>query len=228
MSLPEPVGSPYPDEAAMRRAVAAGTHRDVIGGRWDELGDLQLAFLKQRGLTRDMRVLDVGCGALRAGVKLAAYLEPARYYGIDLSPALLEAGYREEIEPAGLAARLPRANLAAIGDFNAHGFGVSFDMAIAQSVFSHLPAPWLATALAALASVIRPGGWVFATVFWAGENEAAARRRTEAITTYPDRDPFHYPLALRRALRETPQWRFEDIGAWGHPVGQEMLGFQRL
>ncbi len=47
--------------------IDAGVHRDFIGGHWDLLGKLQLDFMRDQGLKPDQKVLDIGCGALRAG-----------------------------------------------------------------------------------------------------------------------------------------------------------------
>lgn len=92
----------YTNVDRLKERVADRGHRKVIGGRWDQLGNLQLDFLVQRGLQPHHALLDVGCGPLRAGVKLVPYLDPGNYYGIDLSDILIEAGYEGEIVPNGL------------------------------------------------------------------------------------------------------------------------------
>ena len=61
------------------------------------MGRLQLDFLVEHGLTPDSYVLDVACGALRAGIPLVGYLDRARYYGIDMLESLLEAGFWLEL-----------------------------------------------------------------------------------------------------------------------------------
>ena len=105
--------SPYDDADLMRKHVEDGQHRAVIGGMWDELGDLQLDFLKSCGLKPYHRFIDVGAGSFRAGVKLIPYLDAENYYAINAQSSPLEAGYTHEIEKLGLAARFPRANFAA-------------------------------------------------------------------------------------------------------------------
>ena len=57
----------------MKKAVADGHHREVIGGMWEELGRLQKRFLIEQGLKPDHRFLDMGCGSLRAGVPLTDF-----------------------------------------------------------------------------------------------------------------------------------------------------------
>ncbi|MGG6294672.1 hypothetical protein ACQ4M4_09620 [Leptolyngbya sp. AN02str] len=46
--------------------IKAGKHRQFIGGLWEELGQLQFDFLKENGLLPEHRLLDMGCGSLRA------------------------------------------------------------------------------------------------------------------------------------------------------------------
>ncbi len=120
--------------------IATGWHRTWIGGLWEKMGRFQLDYLVAEGLSPQMNLLDVGCGCLRAGVWFIPYLEPGRYFGIDVSAPLLDAGYDVELPAAGLQGRLARENLLANGSFEAWRFGTPFDMALAQSVFTHLPA----------------------------------------------------------------------------------------
>ena len=58
--------------------IAAGLHREMVGGMWEEMGRLQLEFLQREGLTPEATLLDVGCGCLRAGVHFVRFLEPGR------------------------------------------------------------------------------------------------------------------------------------------------------
>lgn len=222
--------SKYDDPAAVRATVAAGRHRGLVGGLWEEVGRLQLDFLRRAGLLPHHYLLDVGCGSLRGGIRFVPYLDPGHYFGIDINDSLIEAGYAQEVEPAGLAARLPRANLACVADFDASGFGRRFDMALAQSVFSHLGFNRIRLCLERLAPAIVPGGTFFATCFALPEGRPTGEPFTHppaGVTTYGDRDPFHYRFEdFRFAARGLP-WQVEVIGDWGHPRGQQMLAFRR-
>ena len=42
-------------------------HRRDVGGKWNEIGDLQISFMKSQGLESCMKFLDIGCGCLRGG-----------------------------------------------------------------------------------------------------------------------------------------------------------------
>ena len=124
--------SVYDDPSVVAGQVKAGQHREVIGGLWDQMGQLQLDFMQARGLQPAQQFLDLGCGSLRGGVQFVRYLQPGHYYGLDNNQSLLDAGYDVELATAGLQGRLPRENLFCNPNFElpvADGF---FDAGIAQ------------------------------------------------------------------------------------------------
>lgn len=211
----------YMDETLTTERLRTEGHRAIVGGLWEVIGPLQRDFLIAQGLTPDSRVLDVGCGALRGGAGLTAWLEPRRYYGIDISPALLEAGYSHEIVAQGLAEKLPREHLFATDAFEVP-FGVPFDVGIAVSLFTHLPLSVFTDCLDRLHPHFVDGGRMFATVF---EGRGTVTHPS-GITTHDDRDPFHF---TREALEAaTPEgWTYRWIGDWGHPRGQQMVELTR-
>jgi SAM-dependent methyltransferase len=210
--------------------IASGAHRELVGGLWDELGALQLEFLVRQGLRPEMTLLDLGCGCLRGGVHLIPYLDPGNYFGIDANASLVRSAWEIELPRAGLAGRLSRQNLLVNRDFEAWRFGVSFDMVLAQSVFTHLPREWLARCLAELARCVRPGGSFFATYFHCPPEWPPGEPRHDAAhggTTFWDRDPFHYRESDLEELADTRTWEVEHLRAWGHPRGQWMVRFRR-
>jgi SAM-dependent methyltransferase len=219
----------YDDLERIAADVAAGRHRDVIGGMWDEVGALQLDFLRGQGLKPDHRLLDVGCGSLRGGVHFVRYLDAGRYYGLDISEALIEAGYNQEIGALGLRQKLPRTNLLTTANFDATSWGASFDMALAQSVFTHLPLNQIALCLEQIARVMKPGGVFYATFFRAPETSPWSDAITHdpgGVTTTATSDPYHYrPSQLAWAAGEL--WEAECIGKWSHPRGQQMMAYRR-
>ncbi len=222
--------SPYDNTSHIQHVVSGGHHRAVIGGLWHELGTLQADFLKQQGLRPEHAFIDVGAGSFRAGVKLIPYLDGGNYYAIDRQAALLEAGYKHEIEAAGLAGRFPRQHFAATADFDVAGFGRVFDMGIAQSVFTHMPITRLADCLAALAPHFRVSGRFFVTVFLCREDEAhgPVTQHPGGVVTTAKHDPFHTTLSALEALAaRSTSWRMTVIGDWDHPRNQKMVLFTR-
>jgi SAM-dependent methyltransferase len=220
----------YSDILRIAAGVSAGQHRELVGGLWDEIGTLQLDFLRAHGLAPHHKLLDVGCGSLRGGVHFAGYLDPGNYFGVDISQELLDAGYDIELAAAGLQDRVPRANLLCTGEFEVTAFGEDFDIALAQSLFTHLSLNRIRQCLERLAPVVKPGGIFYAT-FFERPDEAPAnepiRHEPGGIVTFGERDPFHYSIAdFEHATRNLP-WSLSPIGDWDHPRAQRMLAFAR-
>ena len=218
----------YDDKDAIATAVRHGAHRDLIGGLWEEIGSLQLEFLKSNGLKKGSRLLDIGCGSLRLGVRAVDFLDSGHYWGTDLNESLLDAGYEKEIVPAGLTDKLPRENLVTDGDFGFPGIPQEVNFAIAQSLFTHLPLNHLRVCLTNLAEHVTGDCTFFATFFIVPEAELAQSFRHEpgAITSYPHRDPYHYCLAdIFHAAFQTP-WEVAYLGDWSHPRAQKMVAFR--
>ena len=191
---------------------------------WEEIGKLQLDFLVAQGLNPGDRLLDVGCGSFRAGVHLVDYLEPGNYYGIDSNQSVMESGYDRELT-SNQQLRLPVANLRATDRFDVD-FGVQFDMAIAQSLFTHISLNQIRLCLYRLAMVTRPGGRLFATFYVAPPDYPLDGKRRGRV--HSDRNVYwNYRGDLRWAARFSP-WEFRFLGKWGHPRGQRMAQFTRL
>ena len=222
--------SVYDDKCAVALNVEQGRHRDIVGGLWDEVGQLQWQFLVRQGLLPKHRLLDIGCGSLRAGVKLIPYLAPGNYWGIDNNIALLNAGWERELGPLGLHGYQPRDQLVALADFEFSQLGQAFDVALAQSVFTHFSWNRIRRCLARLVPVMKPGGRLFATFFElpaGADTEANIRHEPGGVITHGDCDPYHYRLSdLEHAAAGMP-WRIQYLGEWGHPRDQRMLVFTR-
>ncbi|MEM7167233.1 MAG: hypothetical protein AAF581_17355 [Planctomycetota bacterium] len=60
-------------------------YRAYVGapGQYDFMGATQFRLLCTLGLRGHHRLLDFGCGSLRAGRLLMTYLEEGRYHGVE-------------------------------------------------------------------------------------------------------------------------------------------------
>ena len=220
------------DTERIRNLARSGSHRDAVGGLWDEVGQLTFGFLRDHGLEPEMQVLDVGCGALRVGIHLIRYLEPQRCYGVDPIVELLDAGYEIELINVGLQHLLPRRHLATTSKFEFDRLSASrpFDVALAQPVFTHLPLVDLRLCLSKLADQTVPGSKFFATVFHSPDNHSWGRplvHEPGGITSYSTRNPYHYRLSDLQRIVDSLPWSFDRLEQWDHPRGQEMVTFTR-
>jgi SAM-dependent methyltransferase len=222
--------SGYYNDKVIEAKVKAGQHRDAVGGLWEEIGQLQLEFLVSSGLNPKDRVLDIGCGCLRGGVKLVRYLDSSNYFGTDLNEALLEAGYAE-IAKEALTEKLPRSQLVRDGDFNFSWSEKPFDVALAQSVFTHLPLNHIRICLERLASVIRSRGRFYMTFFEIPADHPTYqpyRQMPGGVITNGANDPYHYRFSDLEYFASGLPWTCRYIGDWGHPRGQRMVEYTRL
>ena len=133
------------DHLSYYRAVmasdAARSHEGAVGSKtresWIKIGQLQFDYLVGHGLKPGDRMLEIGCGNLRAGRLFIDYLDAGNYYGIDISPDILLAA-TDTIAEFGLQPKLPHLTL--VRDM---GLGFlpdgQFTVIHAHSVFSHSP-----------------------------------------------------------------------------------------
>lgn len=126
--------------------------RIFLGGpvpHFERLGRLQLMVLIREGLNPDSKVLDIGCGCLRAGYWLIHFLDPGCYCGIEPCREMVEEGAAHILEP-GLA-DLKRPRFDYNEDFDASVFGERFDFFLARSVWTHAAKPQIERMLDAFA-----------------------------------------------------------------------------
>ncbi|MGH3314418.1 MAG: class I SAM-dependent methyltransferase [Streptomyces sp.] len=153
------------DHIAYYRAVmAADTANDpeaAVGSRshdrWLALGQMQIDYLTGHGLRTDHRMLDIGCGNLRAGWKFIRYLDAGNYYGIDISPDILLSA-KQTLTSYALQSKLPHLTLTRDLTFDflpsAH-----FDVVHAHSVFSHSPLEVIEECLSHVGRILAPDGF---------------------------------------------------------------------
>src|SRR5437016_11345118 len=102
---------------------------------FEKAGREQLSYLLLAGLNPDSKVLDLGCGVLRAGYWLIHFLNSGCYCGIEPHQKRLEIGIHNILEPAVLEYKQPRFDTNA--NFNTSVFGEKFDFFLAYSIWTH-------------------------------------------------------------------------------------------
>lgn len=185
-------------------------------GAWEEIGRLQFDFLVSRGLRPDHTLLDVGCGSLRAGRLLIPYLDAGGYLGLDKEESLIRAGLVKELDASIRAQKKPRFVVSRAFEFER--FGCYPDFALAQSLFTHLTPRAIELCLRKLRPWIRADRVFYCTWF---VNDGSLNPPFD-----DDYARFDYSLADIERFGTGAGFEMELIGEWGHPRGQQMVGFR--
>jgi ubiquinone/menaquinone biosynthesis C-methylase UbiE len=166
---------------------------------WIRIGQLQFDYLIGHGLKPGDRMLEIGCGNLRAGHLFIDYLDTGNYYGIDISPDILLAA-TDTIAEFGLQAKLPHLTL--VRDMSL-GFlpPGQFTVVHAHSVFSHSPIEVIDECLGSVGRIMSPGGFFDFTF-----------DRTESAEHHVLHEDFYYRTETLTALagQHGLQARFMD------------------
>lgn len=213
--------SPYHAPDFYKDALAKGRHRDIVGGRWDETGRIQMQLLLEAGLLPQHHLLDIGAGSLRLGCKAVPYLNPGHYWATDLSGALLRKGYEAEITDT---ARLSADHLIEDSDFSFPGLPATITHALAFAVFTHLPANHLRRALLQIRARFPQLEILLFTVFLAPDAATSLLpvKQPDGVVTHDTRAPYHMlaedVLHLTRASGFAP-----DLHSTRLPRGQVLI-----
>ncbi|HVV77903.1 MAG TPA: class I SAM-dependent methyltransferase [Mycobacteriales bacterium] len=147
-------GAVVDDLVVTGKATAVG---DDLTARSRRVGKLQFDYLRQHGLEPHHRLLEIGCGNLRAGWRLIRYLEPGHYYGVDISQQVLFAA-QQTVARRGLTDKLPYLLLVRDQTFTVLP-DASFDVIHAHSVFSHAPLDVIEDCFAHVGRLMKPDGF---------------------------------------------------------------------
>ncbi len=102
---------------------------------FENAGRQQLILLLMNGLEPASKVVDLGCGVLRAGYWLIHFLDPHCYHGIEPNRERLESGLQIMLEQETVQAKQPRFDTNT--NFDTSVFGLKFDFFLAYSIWTH-------------------------------------------------------------------------------------------
>lgn len=197
-------------------------HRASHGGHWAEAGWWQYEFLKRQGLQPHHYVLDVGCGSLAAALHLLPYMNQDHYWGVESNQALFDAGVRDELTPAGVAA--DRGHFVVNNRFDLTGIPHRFDYAIAHSLFTRLPLNAIGQVLVNIKRQLAPAGRIYATWFDVpAEHAFEPVERSGGLVTSAHVEPHHYSFEILAGLCAAlglDATRLDDVS---HPRGEAVM-----
>jgi hypothetical protein len=133
---------------------------------FENAGRQQLILSLMCGLEPGFKVVDLGCGVLRAGYWLIHFLDPGCYHGIEPHQGRLKTGMTVILEPETLEAKRPRFDTN--GDFDTSVFGTRFDCFLAYSIWTHASKQQIAMMLDNFLRDSTPGAMFLTSVSPAG------------------------------------------------------------
>ena len=174
---------------------------------YDLIAAMTFNLLTTLGLRQHHSLLDVGCGSLRIGRLLIPYLNLGKYFGVEPNKWLVQEGINREVGETLVQIKRPTFFFTdtpnAITQAN-----ISFDFAMAQSIFSHCGLDLIKGWLSAISRSLAEDGALVAT-FLPGDEDSL---RTGWV--YPECVNYR-PATLERAAADA-NLQFEILD-WKHP-----------
>lgn len=201
------------------------------------IGKLQFEYMIGQGLDPSHKMLDIGCGWLRGGIRFIGYLNRGNYYGIDKNEQYITQGL-QAVRQNGLAEK--RVNIMVNDVFQFDRFSAKFDFALAQSVFTHIDIVDILLCLNNAVKVLNSGALLCATFFPCAAVEyfqavihmgGLSSMQVPIVTTQFAYDySVHYPpeMLIQTCNLVLPQFNITYIGEFGHPHGQHMMHFRKI
>jgi ubiquinone/menaquinone biosynthesis C-methylase UbiE len=129
--------------------------------KYELIGKMQKDLLLSSGLLPNHKLLDIGCGSLRAGLHFIPYLDTECYFGIEPNKWLVEEGIKQnmlvDVEKSKKPTFIYNSNFE-LGLFNQR-----FNFMIAQSIFSHASIKQIKKCVSESSKVLEKGGLFLAT-----------------------------------------------------------------
>ena len=174
---------------------------------YDLVAAMAFNLLTTLGLRQHHSLLDIGCGSLRIGRLLIPYLNRGKYFGVEPNEWLVDEGIRRELGETLVQIKRPTFTFF-FSDSPDTIAKISFDFALAQSIFSHCGLDLIKAWLSAISHSLAPDGALIAT-FLIGAEDCA-----QTGWIYPDCVNYR-PATLERAAKDV-NLRFEILD-WKHP-----------
>ena len=174
---------------------------------YDLIAAMTFNLLTTLGLRQHHSLLDVGCGSLRIGRLLIPYLNQGKYFGVEPNEWLVEEGIKRELGESLVRIKCPTFFFSDSPETVVQA-KLSFDFALAQSIFSHCGLDLIKGWLSAVSRSLAPDGALVAT-FLPGDEDSLRRG-----WVYPECVNYR-PATLERGAAEA-NLRFEILD-WKHP-----------
>jgi SAM-dependent methyltransferase len=167
----------------MENLSAPGDHLEYVGPReeYDLMGAMQFSVMCTLGLRHGHRLLDIGCGSLRAGRLFIPYLHPGGYTGLEPNRWLVEDAIEKDLGQELMTLRTP--TFVYNETFDVSGLD-PFDFVIAQSIASHTGPAMTKALIASVRDALAPSGLAAVTFVHGPRDTAKEGWEYQGITPY--------------------------------------------
>lgn len=157
-------------------------HRKWVGEGWEIVPAIILKTLVlDYGMRQNHKLLDIGCGSLRAGRVLISILNPNNYYGVEREKWVVEDGIQHELGTDLYDIKKPSFHYTSECDYKI--FKTKFDYIIANAVINHSGTKWTKECIKEVSEVLKDDGVFLATLTLADHEEDY---KTPEEVIYPD------------------------------------------
>lgn len=175
-----------------------GEHR--TNKAWEIRKNTYFSFLKKKGLTRNTRLLDIGCGAMTLAHAAVPFFVDGEgdYFACDISRKNIELGLKL-LEQKGLA--LDRSNVCISDQFGYPKNWTPINLAFSNSLFSHLNLNSIYLCLYNLNKIMEVGGTYFSSfILTDSDHDPASEYVIGPHSSSVWADPFSYRPEVIRAV----------------------------
>ena len=153
-------------------------------------------------------------------------MNQSHYWGVESNQALFDAGVSVELMQAGVAA--DRGHFVVNDRFDLTTVPHRFEYAISQSLFARLALNGVARVIVNVTRQLAPDGRFFASWFDNPDPQCFEPiARGGRLTTFPDREPYHYSFDVLANLCLALGVHAERLEQAGHPRGESVMVITR-
>src|SRR5438876_427641 len=193
---------------------------------YDLIAAMTFNLLTTLGLRQHHSLLDIGCGSLRIGRLLIPYLNRGKYFGVEPNKWLVEEGIKRELGEALLEIKRPTFFFSDSPETITQA-KVSFDFALAQSIFSHCGLDLIKNWLSAISRSLAEHGALVAT-FLHAEGHVYDQDGLRSIHNHEFMDDPAFRKAYQRGVRaagDDYRWHWRvHIGLWAAACAARLEG----
>lgn len=195
--------------------------RQYVGGLFEEIGKWQFDLItKNQTLSKQTRFLDVACGCFRLGKHMIDYLDDNHYYGFDIADDVVNHGINQELREDQKPGSQKNPTVWITDTFDLSKVSEGYDLAWANSLFSHLDVEDIQNCFEGLNKVSEKNNTFMFTYFNHHNPEVVnGNQRNWQGKSHSNR-MFVYSLKEMQEIAGGYGWEVNPLQTQTHPRGQ--------